>query len=421
MKSKRVLSVLLTGAMAAGAMAGGTITASADEKQDLVLNIDVADEAFNADIMEMVKAKFGDKYNLVIKTWANVDEIQNIKTASIAGEQIDLCMYWPNSMVAMADGNGDLMALPLDEYLTDEWKARFSEGALEIGSYDGHVYNLPYSTVYPMMIVNKDLADASGYELSEDGKWTWDDFVEFCTAVSDNTDAFGTAIPSSWMPWLTRNGYMQIWDTVEALDTFCAGETSFFDEKIAALHETVKTAFDNDLFYPGGEASWALENDEVYAALASGKTASMFAVNSMAVSILEDTGLENYKIMDWPSQGPNELEPVLGGCNGYFIPSCAKNVEGAVEVLDYLTSEECATVRAEAGCVSTIAIAEDAKVNAELMADISRCSAQIHNEISSVCPADLSLYMENMPANYFYYGEDAVQEMEDLRLAWKEQ
>lgn len=413
--NKKMISAIFAGVLAVGTL-GSSMTVMAEEKQDLVLNIDVADEAFNAATLDMVKEKFGDKYNLIIKTWAGTDEIQNIKTASIAGEEVDLVMYWPNSMnVFMGDQN---LALPLDEYLTDEWKARFSEGALALGTYDGLVYNLPYSTVYPMVIVNADIADEAGITLNEGGSWTWDEFIAFCAAIEENTDAFGSAIPSGWMPWLTRNGYMQIWETEEELDAFVAGEVSFFDEHITEVNDMIKDAFENDHFYPGGEASWALENDEVYAALASGKAASMFAVNSMAVSILEDTGIENYKIMDWPAMGPNPLFPLLGGSNGYFIPTTAKNVEGAVEVLDFLTSEAVATVRAEMGCVSTVAISEDAAVDAALMSDISRCSDSIHTEISQNpdLTAELSVYLESMPANYFYYGEDAIQELEDLRL-----
>ena len=84
-------------------------------------------------------------------------------------------------------------------------------------------------------------------------------------------------------------------------------------------------------------------------------------------------------------------------------------------MLDYLTSEECATVRAEAGCVSTVAIAKDAKVDAELLSEISRCSDQIHKEINDVMSEVSNTTESTMPANYYFYGEDALQELEDVR------
>lgn len=411
---KKVFAAAMAAMMTASVM-GSALTVSAEEaKQDLVMIIDVPDEGFNTDVMNMVKEKFGDKYNLVIKTWSGgPDTQQALKTAAMAGDQVDLVMYFPNSMNQLIDSE---LAMPLDDYMTDEWKARFSEGALEIGSFDGHIYNLPYSTVYPMVLVNQDLADQAGYALSEDGKWTWDEFREFCSTVSEKTDAFGSAVPSGWAVWLTRNANMQIWDTEEELEAFCSGSVSFLDDKVVEAAELVNDAFVSDCFYPGGEASFALENDEAYAALATGKTASLFCVNSIVMGVLEDTGLANFKIMDWPVMGPIEPSPVLGGCNGYCIPTTAKNVEGAVEVLDYLTSEEVATVRAEAGCVSTVAISEDANVDAETMAQISRCSDQIHKEINDVLTEVSNVTESTMPGNYFFYGEEALQELEDTRL-----
>ena len=402
-------------AMMAASVVGGTLTVSAEEgKQDLVMIIDVPDEGFNTDVMNMVKEKFGDKYNLVIKTWSGgPDTQQALKTAAMAGEQVDLVMYFPNSMNQLIDAE---LAMPLDDYMTDEWKARFSDGALEIGSYEGKIYNLPYSTVYPMVIVNQDLADEAGYTLSDDGQWTWDQFLEFCGAVKEKTGAFGSAVPSGWAVWLTRNANMQIWNTEEELEAFCSGTVSFLDDKVEEAADLVNNAFTSDCFYPGGEASFALENDEAYAALATGKTASIFCVNSIAVGILEDTGLENYKIMDWPNMGELDPAPVLGGCNGYCIPTTAKNVEGAVEVLDYLTGSEVATVRAEAGYVSTVAISEDAHVDADLMSQISRCSNQIHKEINDVLTEVSNVTESTMPGNYFFYGEEALSELEDTRL-----
>ena len=397
-------------AMAIAGLLGANVYAG--EKQDLVMDIDVADEVFTAPLMEKIQEKFGEKYNLIIKTWDGVNEIQTVKTAAIAGDEVDLLMYWPNQMVAFTDSG---LATPLDEYMTDEWKSRFADGALDIGTTDGTLYNLSYSTVYPMLIVNKDLADQAGVTLSEDGKWTWDEFLAFCGSVKENTDAYGSVIPSGWTPWLTRNAYLQVWDTDEEMEAFCAGEVSFLDEKIVAASDMVVDSFNNDCFYPGGEASLALSNDEAYAALANGKAASIFVVNSITQSVLEKTGLENYVIMDWPNMGSNPTCAVLGGSNGYFIPTTVKNMEGALEVLDFLTSQEAADIRAEQGCVSTILISENANADKELLDKISRCSAQIHKEVQDNS-AELGTYMESMPANYYHHGEAALQEMEDLRL-----
>lgn len=50
------------------------------------------------------------------------------------------------------------------------------------------------------------------------------------------------------------------------------------------------------------------------------------------------------------------------------------------------------------------------------MAQISRCSNQIHKEIGDICTETSNLVEQTMPANYYFYGEDALQELEDARL-----
>lgn len=410
---KRAAAMFMAAGLMTTSMCGQAVFAEG-EKQDLIMTIDVRDEGFTQPILDKITEKFGDQYNLIFKTWSNgPDSIQAIKTAALADEQMDLIMYWPNNMIDFVQPG---LAVALDDYLTDEWKGRFSPGALDIGTIDGSVYNLAYSTVYPMVIVNKELAEQSGYTLSEDGKWTWDEFLEFSKAVNENTDAMGSVIPKGWTPWLTRNGYMQVWDNDEDLAKWNAGEVSFLSDEIVAMSDLVVDAFKNDVFYPGGDASLAIENDEAYAAMASGKAASIFVVNSLTLQVLDQTGLgDNYVIMDWPAMGTNPTNPVLGGCNGYFIPTTAKNIDGAVAVLDYLTSEEIATIRGEAGCVSTVRLADSAQVDADLMAQISRCSDSITTEITGLSP-EISSELEKFPANYYYYGKDSLQELDDLRL-----
>ena len=69
-------------------------------------------------------------------------------------------MYWPNQMNSFTSVD---LATDLTEYMDDEWKAQFTdESILEIGTYDGKLYNVPYSSVYPLIIANTDVTDAAG-------------------------------------------------------------------------------------------------------------------------------------------------------------------------------------------------------------------------------------------------------------------
>lgn len=386
---------------------------SSGEKEDLVL-IFMKTETDDK-LQEMLHEKFDDKYNLTIKILDQTALEQTVKTAATAGEQVDVVMYWPNQMNSFTSVD---LATDLTEYVDDEWKAQFTdESVLDIGTYDGKIYNLPYNSVYPLIIANTDITDAAGVTLPEDGSWTWDDFLAACQQVQEKTGKFGACIDESVACWTIRNAYMQCWDTDEELDAWNAGEVSFKDDKIVEATEMVADAFNNNVFYPG-EGALAVTGDQSIAAFTQGEYAFMFAVNGSVATNLEKTGIENYKIMDWPSMGTNPTDPLLGGCDGYFIPTCTKNLEGALEVLKYLTGPELATMRAEAGAVVTCKTSEDANVDGELMSQVSRRTSSVYpTEIINI-DAELAQYiMYQMPANYINNGESALDDMEAMRQA----
>lgn len=259
------------------------------------------------------------------------------------------------------------------------------------------------------------MAKDAGVALPENGQWSWAEFEDYAQTMYSDAGVNGVVCPSGFNAWLGRNGIMEAWPDDAALDKWNSGEVSFTSDEIVKVMDTIKNDIDNNVFYPGGEAALAIENDEAYAAVASGKVAGIMTVNSMAQEVISKCGLDdNYLIMDWPQMGENPSRPVLGGSNGYFIPTTVKNMDGAIEALDILTSEEAATIRAEAGCVSTIAPAADADVDTELISLISRDSAAIHHEITELS-ADLGSEGEKLTANYYHYGMQELEEIDALR------
>ena len=217
--------------------------------------------------------------------------------------------------------------------------------------------------------------------------------------------------------WLSRNAVMQAWDTDEELDQWNAGEISFKDEKVVKALDKVKAVFDEGLFYPG-DGALAVTRDQLYGAISAHKIGFIFDSSTAMKTTIDNSGLKEFKVCDFPIMGNNPTNPLLGGCDGYFIPTCAKNVEGAVEVMKWLTGEEIMTYRAENGQVPCAKIAEDAAVDEGFMQSISRCIDQIYpSEIINV-DAELSDYMQNqMPANYIYNGETALSELDEIREA----
>ena len=406
-------SDVTTASTAAGSEAGST-AGTENRKQDLVIMITNPGDVNNAVEAKVIEA-FGDKYNIITKTWDSMSVEQTVKTAAAAGEQIDLVQYWPNQMNSFTEVG---LATDLTGYMDEDWRTTFNEGTLDIGTYDGKLYNVPYKTVYPAMLVDLEVTRGAGIQDDEiKDQMTWDEFCAMGRRIQENSNASAAAVPNTYACWLTRNSIMQVWDTDEQLDKWNAGEISFKDEKIVSAFEMVKSVFDAKLFYPG-EGALAVTQDQLYGAISSHKIGFIFEPTTMIKTVIDNSGLKEYKICDFPAMGTNPTNPLLGGCDGYFVPVNSKNVDGALEVMKYLTSEEIMTLRAEGGQVPCAKIAPDADVDAAFMESISRCSEQIYpTEIINV-GAELSDYLQNqMPANYIYNGESSLDELEELRIS----
>ncbi len=69
-------------------------------------------------------------------------------------------------------GSGDILAL--DEYLTDDIKGRLIGGALANMTFDGKVYQLPYTNACSCLYCNTELFDKYGVKIPE----TWDELLE---------------------------------------------------------------------------------------------------------------------------------------------------------------------------------------------------------------------------------------------------
>lgn len=407
-------------------VAGNTETASGSEegksegagketqKQDLVIMI-TSPSDLNTAVEQKLIDKLGDKYNIITKTWDAAAVEQTVKTAAAANEQIDLVQYWPNQMNSFTEVG---LASDLTPYMDEEWKSVFNEGVLDIGTYDGKLYNVAYKTVYPAMLADLEVTRAAGIKDEEIKEtMTWDEFCDLCRRINEHEGTMGASVQSEYACWLVRNAMMQVWDTDSELDKWNAGEISFKDEKITGAFEMVKEVFDEGLFYPG-EGALAVTEDQIYGAMTAHKIGFAFFPTTAVKTAIINTGLKEYKICDFPAMGKNPTNPLLGGCDGYFIPTCAKNAEGAVEAMKYLTGEEIMTFRAEGGQVPCARISESADVDETFMKSISRCADQIYpTEIINI-GAELSDYIQNqMPANYIYNGEASLDELEELREA----
>ena len=79
----------------------------------------------------------------------------------------------------------------LDDYMTPEELEDFFPGALEAYTYKGKLYGIPMSMTVHVMILNLDHFEEAGVEPPENGRWTWDEFVEKAKALTFDSDGDG--------------------------------------------------------------------------------------------------------------------------------------------------------------------------------------------------------------------------------------
>ena len=129
---------------------------------------------------------------------------------TVVTEYQDSAPYRDKLATRFAGGNPpDVMAIPnrnLLEYagrgaLADlsEYSEQFStdaltEAGLAGGLVDGKLYAVSAGVTTIGLLVNKTMADAAGVEIPDDTTWTWDEFGEFATAISEGSpeNVYGT-------------------------------------------------------------------------------------------------------------------------------------------------------------------------------------------------------------------------------------
>jgi multiple sugar transport system substrate-binding protein len=177
-----------------------------------------------------------DMPTITIATWAGVDEAAEFQTiideinanstdyqivhqptpadyytvveTQLAAPGTGADMYWmdQNHMALAADG----VFMDLSQCLADsepETAGDLSDyypGILAVNEFEGGVYGLPWIAQPVVTYYNTALFDAAGLEYPS-ADWTWDDFMEYAAALTQDTDGDGTTdqwgfTNNSWPP-----------------------------------------------------------------------------------------------------------------------------------------------------------------------------------------------------------------------------
>ena len=190
MKMKKVLAVALSLACASTLFAATAVTASAADKQEVVI-WDYFETDAQKEMMQSLIDGFNasqDEYEAshVYVPFADYEKQLTLGIAS--GELPDLVILDGCSMASFIQLGlfGDISDADInwDEYM---------EGPMESTMLDGKHYGIPFATNCTALFYNKDMFDEAGLDYPDENT-TWDEFHEMAKALTkDGVSGFGNA------------------------------------------------------------------------------------------------------------------------------------------------------------------------------------------------------------------------------------
>lgn len=317
-----------------------------------------------------------DKYNIesIQIDWTNLDAV--IRTGIASNDPCDVYNYDAPSMENFAE-----MAVDLTPYLEadPDFKACFTQAALDACTIDGKIVCLPWETNFPVILGNKEALEAAGVEIPK--AWTMDEFMVACEKIrATGAYPFTNATDLNRGSWLYRNAILSEAASSGKAEEWAAGTLGFDSEESRSALEKVKALYDYDYMYPG-EGAVTVKNDECKAAFYQGKVLMIPEIAAGAKqTALGVTGFTPV-LVPWPSAG--EIGVINGVYNCLFIPKNSKNIDAAVEVMKTFLGADIQKIHAEEGYIPANVHVE---ITDEFVNDVIAQAGTIGEEILATSP-----------------------------------
>ncbi len=272
------------------------------------------------------------KVELTRLTWQRGYE--KLKIAAISGNYPDIA---PGT-VPLLFIKEDLIE-PIDEYLTDEDKKDYFQGALNAFKVKGKIYGWPWYMGGQLLYINKEIFASAGVELPTNGHWTISEFEEKLQKLK------------KYMADKPANFPLGIY--------FQKDETANFSFLQAyggeIITEDGKFAGSNPEFIKGIEWIKHLIDEKLIPADSGGKTANdiwtafgvnhrigVAAIGLWGIKALESKFKMNFQVVHFPTENSNQISHSYIGTSGlYVFKNRDKNrVKIAMELAKYLTNAE---------------------------------------------------------------------------------
>lgn len=260
-----------------------------------------------------------------------------IKTAFAAGEAPDIAyMFSGGSFVKPYIDAGYL--LPIDEYLSEETKAKILPGMIEQGTFNDQVYALPTITFLANLYCNTKMFEEAGAKIPT----TWDELLDACEKLN------AAGITPILMGEKDRWPGMYWYDIIaartagnDAIKEAFADPSKFntqpFIDAAAKLQELVQAGAFNDNMM-------SMSYDEMVEGFAAGQGAMIFQANWVHPSFMAESAAtkDNVTCVAFPviEGAAGSVTEFSGGTtDGYYINANCEHPEEAVAYLEYLSEK----------------------------------------------------------------------------------
>lgn len=391
---KRLLSIVLSAAMATGMIAAMPMTAYADGEveeitwmfwDDLEATEDLISKGY-ADIINRYNETYEGQYHVTPIT-TNLEEYTSKLNALVAaGDTPDcyICNPGPNMDVYVNAG----AAADLTDILQNQeadWYASFTDGIFERMTYDGKIYAVPTNFAAALCFYNTEMFEAAGVAVPT----TYDELLQACQTLQDAgytpiTCSAGTAWCLSMIA-----GYLCDRQGVD-LNAIAAHEAEWTDEVcIEAGNKLVELS---KYFQPTAAGD---SNDQATAAFYNGE-AAILVQGSWAIGQINGNNPEfesKCGVFQFPGiEGANDPNRMIVKTDNLLMSSTTEHQDAVIALMKMFTDETAQKYTAEVG--GKIPIVKDIDI------DYEKAPAQLSyvNDILATATGTFGFYNESMPS-----------------------
>ncbi|CAK4869263.1 unnamed protein product [Aphanomyces euteiches] len=339
-----------------------------------------------------------DKYDFEFITvdWGNLEKV--IRTGIAANDPADIYIFPSGGMKPFVDAGMVYDLTPAMEANGGEWKNIYNASTLESGTYNGKIYNAPFEANFSTIIANAELFEQAGVAIPT--AWNWEQFLAALKQIQDKTGVypFANATDLARADWILRNGIDSLAVSQGKEKEINDGTMEFTSPLFTTVFQNVKDLYGKNYMYPGKGAA-TVKNDEIKAGFYQGKVAMMAEIAAGAKATLAGAKFKTV-VLPWPAMG--EKNAVLGGFNGFFVPSNSNNKEDAAEILKVFMSEKIQSIHAGVGNIP-------ANKNVKITDPIVQGIASQSSLVSSVAFGSTSA--KPMPKITDYFANQATAQL----------